>query len=209
MTDTTTPTLLRIDASARTEGSYSRHLADQVQAHWQVQFPHGRVMRRDLTADPIPHIVNATIQGFYSLAGQMTPELLAATARSDELIVELKAAHTVLISAPIYNFSTPSSLKAWIDQVVRIGQTFAYENGQFRGLVTGPRAVLALAYGAGGYQGPLAAMDHLRPYLTSLMGFLGIADVRVVSVEATTADTATVGKNVQAAGREIANLFTA
>src|SRR5262245_46329995 len=134
MTSDTAPTLLRIDASARTEGSHSRTLADGVQARWLKAHPHGRVIRRDLAVAPQAHIEAATIQGFYTPPEQMTPELRAATAQSDELIAELKAAHTVLIAAPIYNFSIPSSLKAWIDQVVRIGHTFAYQDGQFTGL---------------------------------------------------------------------------
>lgn len=186
-----TPTvLLRIDASSRSQGSVSRRLADAIEAHWLAAHPQGRVQRRDLAAQPVPHIENDTIAGYYTPPADLTPALRAATALSDELIQELKSAHTVLIASPIYNFSMPSALKAWIDQIVRIGHTFAYEDGQFRGLVQGPRAVLALAYGAGGYQGPLAAMDHLRPYLSQLLPFIGIADVRVIAAEATTAPQA-------------------
>jgi FMN-dependent NADH-azoreductase len=181
-----TPTLLRIDSSARDAGSVSRQLADAAEAAWRAAHPGGAVTRRDLARQPIGHITDATIEGFYTPDDALDARLRAATAESDALIAELAAAHTVLIAAPIYNFSVPSSLKAWIDQVVRIRRTFAYEDGQFRGLVTGPRAVLALAYGAGGYAGPLAQLDHLRPYLTSLLLFLGIEDVRVVAAEATT-----------------------
>ena len=207
MTTHPPPILLRIDSSSRTEGSHSRRLADQVQARWQASFPHGRVLRRDLATQPVGHIEAATIQGFYTPAEQMTPALRAATAQSDALIAELKTAHTVLISAPIYNFSVPSALKAWIDQVVRINQTFSYAGGGFEGLVTGPRAVLALAYGAAGYSDAMAGFDHLKPYLTSLLNFLGIADVRAVAAEATTADADTVAKAMEDAGERIAGLF--
>jgi len=205
--NTTSPILLRVDASARNEGSTTRRLADGVQARWSARHAGGRVQRRDLALDPVPHIAAATIQGFYTPPEQMSVELRRATAQSDALIAELKAAHTVLISAPIYNFSIPSSLKAWIDHVVRIGHTFAYDNGDFRGLVKGPRAVLALAYGAGGYGGALAQMDHLRPYLTSLLSFIGITQIEVIAVEATTADADTVARNVQAAHGDIEALF--
>lgn len=193
------PHLLRIDASARQDGSFSRRLADGVQRAWQAAHPHGRVVVRDLARQPVPHIEDATIKGYYTPATELTPALLQATALSDTLITELKGAHTVLIGAPIYNFSLPSSLKAWIDQIVRIGHTFAYEGGQFRGLVKGPRAVLALAYGAGGYQGALATMDHLRPYLESLLPFIGITDVETLAVEATTGDAALVQDALDAA----------
>jgi FMN-dependent NADH-azoreductase len=207
MTTNPPPILLRVDSSARTEGSHSRHLADLAQARWQAAYPHGRVLRRDLAVQPVAHIEAATIQGFYTPAEQMTPSLRAALAKSDELIAELKAAHTLLISAPIYNFSVPSALKAWIDQVVRINQTFSYDGKGFDGLVKGPRAVLALAYGAAGYGDAMAGFDHLKPYLTSLLNFLGVTDVQTVSVEATTADADTVEKSRAGAERQVNALF--
>ena len=207
MTTNPPPILLRVDSSARTEGSHSRRLADLAQARWQAAHPQGRVLRRDLAAQPVAHIEAATIQGFYTPAGQMTPALRAALAKSDELIAELKAAHTLLISAPIYNFSVPSALKAWIDQVVRINQTFSYDGKGFEGLVKGPRAVLALAYGAAGYGDAMAGFDHLKPYLTSLLNFLGIDDVQTAAAEATTADADTVARAMADAEKQIAGLF--
>lgn len=201
------PTLLRIDASARSEGSFSRRIADAVETRWRAAYPHGRVIRRDLAARPIAHIDDATIRGYYTPAADLTPELRAATALSDALIAELETAHTVLIASPIYNFSVPSALKAWIDQVVRIGHTFAYENHAFRGLLDGPRAVLALAYGAGGYAGPLRSMDFLRPYLEGVLRFIGIEQIDVLAGEATTADAATANANLDAARAGAASLF--
>ena len=209
MSTPTTPTLLRIDASARTEGSYSRRIADAAQAAWHQAHPAGVVVRRDLAREPVLQIVNSTIQGFYTPSAGLTPELRSATALSDTLIAELKGAHTVLIASPIYNFSVPASLKAWIDQIVRIGHTFAYDGSQFSGLVKGPRAVLALSYGAGGYQGPLAQLDHLRPYLTMLLGFLGIADVQVLATEATTGDETGAQAALDSATNQAGKLFTA
>lgn len=201
------PTLLRIDASARVAHSFSRQIADAAQEAWQQAHPDGAVIHRDLASHPLPHIENATIQGFYTPPSEMTEELRTATSLSDTLIAELKCAHTVLIASPIYNFSVPSALKAWIDQVVRIGHTFAYEDGQFRGLVQGPRAVLALAYGAGEYQGPLAQMDHLRPYLLALLGFLGITDIQVLAAEATTSEAATTRSELDRAVAQAHGLF--
>lgn len=209
MTLTSPPQLLRIDASARTEGSISRQVADEVQAQWQARLPAGRVVRRDLATESLPHISNETIQGFYTPPDAMTDALRHATARSDGMIAELKSAHTVLIATPVYNFSAPSALKAWIDQIVRIGQTFAYDGSQFTGLVTGPKAILVLAYGAAGYDGPLSSMDHLRPYLTSLLRFLGFNDIQVIAVQGTTADADTVGQHVRQAKHEAAQLFAA
>lgn len=204
-----TPKLLRIDSSARTEGSVSRQLADGIAQAWLQAHPIGSVITRDLALAPLPHIAAQTIQGFYTPADQLTPELRNATALSDQVIAELKGAHTVLISAPIYNFGVPSSLKAWIDHIVRIGHTFSYDGQQFTGLVKGPQAVLALAYGAGGYADALAPMDHLRPYLIQLLGFLGIERIDAVSAEATTADPATAAQQITAAQARIQDLFSA
>lgn len=204
-----TPTLLRIDASARTTGSHTRRLGDAAEAMWLQRHPRGTVLRRDLARQPLPHVDELTIQGFYTPANQLTPALRQATALSDELIGELKGAHTVLIAAPIYNFGVPSALKAWIDQIVRIGHTFAYDGSRFEGLATGPRAVLALAYGTQGYLGPMRDHDHLRPHLQQVLEFIGITDVRVASAEATVADADTVSRNLQAAERELAGLFQA
>jgi FMN-dependent NADH-azoreductase len=209
MKPTASPILLRVDTSPRQQDSFSRRIADGVQRAWLSVHPHGRVVERDLARHPLPHIEAATIKGYYTPAAQMTPALHEATALSDALIAELKAAHTLLVATPLYNFSLPSALKAWIDQIVRIGHTFSHEGGQFRGLVQGPRAVLALAYGAGGYQGPLAAMDHLRPCLESLLSFIGINDVRTLAVEATTGDVAAAQVALDAAIAQAPALFAA
>ena len=204
-----TPILLRIDASARTQGSHSRRLADAAQALWLARHPAGRVVRRDLATDAVPQIDALTIQGFYTPPEQFTDELRTATALSDELIAELVGAHTVLIASPIYNFGVPSALKAWIDQIVRIGKTFSYDGSAFAGLVNGPRAVLALAYGTAGYQGPMRDLDHLRPYLTQVLNFIGIADVRVAAAEATVGDAPAVESRMQDAESVLAALLTA
>ena len=90
----------------------------------------------------------------------------------------------------------PAALKAWIDQVVRINHTFAYEDGTFRGLVSTRCAIIVCAYGAEGYlnQGPLTGADFLAPYLNFLLGFLGIEDIQIVGIDGTTGDLATLSR---------------
>ena len=139
-------TLLRIDASARKSESISRALADQVHAQWAKANPNGRIITRDLAKLSLPHITETTIRGFY--ASEMNTELKSATRLSDELIDELLAADEILLSTPMYNFSVPSSLKAYIDQIVRINRTFAVADGQLQGLVPDKRVYLVLAEGA-------------------------------------------------------------
>jgi len=143
--------ILRLDTSPRNADSASRQLANKVQEHLLSLDPSLGVKVRDLSSANLPHISNETITGFYIAPNDMTTELQVATALSDDLISELKAANTLIISAPMYNFGVPSSLKAWVDQVVRINQTFAFDGHSFEGLVPVNRAVLVLAYGANGY----------------------------------------------------------
>lgn len=183
------PTLLRIDASSRTEGSHSRELGDRAEQNWLKANPTGRVVTRDVSTTEIPPISAQTITGFYTPADSMTPDLLAATALSDQLIEELQSADYLLITTPMYNFGVPAGLKAWIDQITRIGHSFSYEDGAFQGLLQVPQALVVCAYGAEGYGagGAMASADFLRPYLQFLLGFLGIDDVKFATVQATTA----------------------
>lgn len=200
-------TILRVDASSRTKASQSRALGDYFESVWLQQKPGDQVVRRDAVENLIPHIASQTITGFYTPAEKFTGELRTATALSDRLIGELRAADVLLITVPIYNFSIPSALKAWIDQIVRIGHTFAYDGKSFTGLVTGKRAYIICAYGAGGYlgSGPLASYDFLKPYLTLILSFLGIQDIRFFAVEGTTLDEATVVANVDKVKQETAS----
>jgi len=203
--------ILRIDASARTADSRSRALADAFVAKWRVRDPQVAIVRRDLAATPIPQLDETTIEGFYASPEKMDARLQAATALSDALIAELRAADILLASLPMYNFSMPAALKAWIDQVVRIGHTFAYDGANFTGLLPGKRAYVMLAYGVGGYLdgGPFAAADFAQPHLKTLFNFLGIADVAFVGVEATASDAATVEANVAKAHAQIDRLLAA
>jgi FMN-dependent NADH-azoreductase len=147
-----------------------------------------------------------TIAGFYTQPAEMTPELRAATALSDELIGEILAADELLIATPMYNFTVPAALKAWIDQIVRIGKTFQFDGTSFQGLVKARRAVVISAYGAGGYLngGPFAAADFCGPYFKFLLNFLGIANIESIAVEATVGDATVLAEATNAAKGRIA-----
>jgi FMN-dependent NADH-azoreductase len=203
------PTLLRIDSSSRRDGSHSRALADAFEAAWSRRFPGAKVVRRDLAAHPIAHIHEATIAGFYTPAEKLDDQLKRAVALSDELIDEINAVDTILIATPMYNFTVPSALKSWIDQIVRINRTFSFDGKSFTGLVKARRVVVVAAFGAGGYGDALAGADFVTPYLKFLFGFLGVPDVTVIPAEATTADTATVAANVDRAKDGILKLVEA
>lgn len=202
-------TLLRIDASARLAGSHSRGLADDFQAQWQQAHPDGRVVVRDLARQPIAQIDALTIEGFYTPRAQHTPAHTAATALSDELIAELLAADVLLISTPMYNFSVPAALKAYIDQIVRIGQTFAADETGLHGLVPDRPTYVALAAGAVYHGTALASLDFVAPYLNTLLGFLGLTSVEFLAVEGTTVDEAAQARTAATAHRRIAEVAAA
>lgn len=186
--------VLRIDSSSRITGSRSRELGDYVEGRLVSTRPETQFVRRDLARQPIEQIRQATIAGFYTPADAMTTELSAATALSDLLIGEVQAVDALLITTPIYNFGVPAALKAWIDQIVRIGHTFSYDGTSFAGLAKPKVAIICAAYGANGYQAgqPFRSANFLEPYLDFLLKFLGIQDAHFITVQATTADTATV-----------------
>ena len=178
-------TLLRLDTSARCNGSHSRDIADFFQAQWLKTYPATHVTVRDVTRPAVPHVDEAMITAFQTPADQRTDEMKSAIAVSDELLVELKAADYLLISVPMYNFSVPSALKAWIDQIVRMGETFTSDGTSFSGLLQTKKAYICTAYGAAGYRdgGPMASLNFLEPYLQGLFSFLGVHDIQVFAAE--------------------------
>jgi len=201
--------LLRIDSSSRVTGSQSRELGDYFETKWKAARPDGQLIRRDLAIEPIEQIRQDTITGFYTPADGMTEELKSATALSDKLIGEVQAADTVLITTPIYNFGVPASLKAWIDQLVRIGHTFSFDGANFGGLAEPDTAIVCAAYGASGYEegGPFRAANFLEPYLDFLLKFLGIPTIHFITVQATTADAVTVEAGMAQARKDVDRLI--
>ncbi|MEM9240686.1 MAG: NAD(P)H-dependent oxidoreductase [Pseudomonadota bacterium] len=176
-------TVLHIDSSPRFNDSVSRDLtADIVSRH-----AGAKVIRRDLSKTPVPQTTDAWIGASFTPAEDRTADQKHTLTLSDELVDELIAADTVVIGMPMYNFSVPSALKAWIDQVARPGRTFNYtENGPV-GLLEGKRVIVAMATG-GVPQG--SDMDFATNYLTFFLGFLGITDVQFVAADGLNADEA-------------------
>ena len=173
-------TTLRIDASARHEGSVSRRLLDRIEA--QI----GRAdLRRDLAETPLPQITGTWAAATFTDAADRTPEHREALAQSDALVAELQAADTILIGMPIYNFTIPASLKAWIDLVARRGVTFRYTPDGPQGLLTGKRVIVAVA--SGGTQVG-SEIDFATGYLRFFLGFVGISDVTFVAADRLMAD---------------------
>ncbi|MDE4132962.1 NAD(P)H-dependent oxidoreductase [Phaeobacter sp. QD34_3] len=170
-----TKTVLHIDSSARREGSVSRDLTAQIVARLGAD----EVIRRDL-ATPLPLLDEAWIGANFTPADQRSDEQKGLLALSDALVGELKAADTLVIGAPIYNFSVPAGLKAWIDLVARVGLTFAYSEAGPAGLLEGKRAIIAVA--SGGTEAG-SAIDFATGYLRHMLGFMGITEVEIVAAD--------------------------
>lgn len=173
--------LLVINSSAAREGSVSRELVEFAVDRLLENAPQAQVVRRDLGANPVPHLDVATLNGVRGTPA--SAEERAARALSDQLIAELRAADTIVIGAPMYNFGVTTGLRAWFDHVLRAGETFSYSSEGPRGLLGGKRVIVIESRGGLYSEGPAAAVDFQEPYLRHLLGFIGIRDVTFVHAE--------------------------
>ena len=174
------PTLLHIDASPRGDASLSRQLSAAYAAKWKESHANGKIIRRDLTTTKDLTFVDlAWIAGAYSAPDTRSDESKKALEISDTLIAELVEADTIVVGTPMYNFNVPAALKAWIDLIVRVGRTFAVNNGNYEGLLKGKKAVIAIAAGGHYDSEYMAAINNETPYLKLILGFVGITDVTV------------------------------
>ncbi|MEL6798514.1 MAG: NAD(P)H-dependent oxidoreductase [Pseudomonadota bacterium] len=194
-----TRTILRIDASARRTGSVTRQLTDDILA----RFGPAEVTTRDLLTTPVPQISEAWVAANFTPADQRSADQVATLALSDTLVGELQAADTIVIGLPIYNFGVPAALKAWIDQVARAGVTFQYSAEGPVGLLTGKRAVVAVA--SGGTEAG-SEIDFATGYVRHVLAFLGITDVTFVAADRlmVDADASMSAANAQVAALDVA-----
>ena len=162
--------LLHLESRVLGSRSASRELTAAVVAAWQAVHPRGSVTYRDLAADPLPHLDGAAL-------AKADP---AAAAEAERVLEQFLAADVIVVGAPMYNFSIPSQLKAWIDRVAVAGRTFRYTAEGPQGLAGGKRVIVASTRG-GIHSG--APSDFVEPYLRQVFGFLGIDDVEFVTAE--------------------------
>ncbi|GFM85138.1 FMN-dependent NADH-azoreductase 3 [Pseudomonas cichorii] len=172
--------VLIIESSARQQDSVSRQLTQQFISQWKNSHPGDEITVRDLAIDPVPHLDATLLGGWMKPAEQRTAIEQAALERSNLLTDELIAADVLVLAAPMYNFTIPSTLKAWFDHVLRAGVTFKYGETGPQGLLTDKRAFVLTARG-GIYAG--SNNDHQEPYLRQVLGFVGIHDVSFIHAE--------------------------
>ncbi|MCW2267603.1 FMN-dependent NADH-azoreductase [compost metagenome] len=172
--------VLVIESSARQQDSISRQLTRDFVSQWQAANPTDPITLRDLAVNPVPHLDANLLGGWMKPEDQRNGDELQALARSNELTDEVLAADVLVLAAPMYNFTIPSTLKAWLDHVLRAGITFKYTETGPQGLLTGKKAYILTARG-GIHAG--ASSDHQEPYLRQVMAFIGIHDVTFIHAE--------------------------
>ena len=192
------PHILHLDASARPglagkdlHGSHSRHLSQHFVGQWRARRPQDSLTYRDIGQNPPPFIDHDWIAAAFTAEPQREPWMRDTLAESDRLIDELIAADVLVIGAPLYNFSMPAALKAWIDQIVRTDRTVAFDASKpldpYVPLLSDrPRhAVILSARGGVGFDagGAMAHMNHLESSLITALGFIGITRVHQIAIE--------------------------
>jgi FMN-dependent NADH-azoreductase len=176
--------ILLVTSSPRGEASYSTRVASQLAANLQSRRPAGTFVHRDLAAAPLPHIGSQFATAVKAPGDSLTEEQANLLAASDAATDELLAADTIVIAAGLINFTIPSTLKSWFDHVARAHKTFRYTAEGPEGLAKGKKVYVVIA-STGIYTngGPAAALDNARPYLKTILGFMGMTDVEFINVE--------------------------
>ncbi len=178
-------TLLHLDSSPLAS-SVSRELTREFVTNWKNAHPSGRVIYRDLAANPPKPVEQGWIYAAHTPAEARQPEQKALLAHSEECIAELEQADEYVLGVAMHNFSIPSVIKLWIDQVVRGGRTFSYGPDGPKGLLTGKKATILAATGGVYAAGtPTAGLNFIDPYLNTILRFIGVTDVTFVTAGGT------------------------
>ncbi|MGQ0486398.1 MAG: FMN-dependent NADH-azoreductase [Hyphomicrobiales bacterium] len=176
--------LLHIDSGILGEHSVTRRLSAALVDQWRKRQPGLKVTYRDLASNPIGHLSGSYLMAQSVDSARHSPELQRDLAESGKALEEFLDADVVVIGAPMYNFSVPSQLKAWIDRIAVQGKTFRYTEKGPEGLASGKKVIIVSSRG-GFYskENGLAAIDHQEPYLRAVFGFLGITDIEFIRAE--------------------------
>ncbi len=179
--------LLVINSSARVTRSITRHLTQRFAAGWQSCLPGAEIINRDVGLNPPSPTDESWIAAAFSDVARKAPGRLKALEESESLIGELFRADAVVMGVPMYNFGVPAQLKSYIDQIVRVGRTFAFDPNAadpYLPLIPSKPVVIITSTGAGGYEpgGPVAHLNFLDGHLEAVLRFVGLSDLRFVRV---------------------------
>ncbi|MEW6305641.1 MAG: NAD(P)H-dependent oxidoreductase [Verrucomicrobiota bacterium] len=180
-------TLLVINSSGRVTRSITRHLTQRFAEAWRARNPDGAMVLRDVGQDPPPAVNESWIAAAFASPGERTSAMNEALRLSETLIEELATADVIVMGAPVYNFGMPAQLKAYFDQVVRVGRTFGFDANaaeHYRPLLPSRPVIVVTAAGDGAILpgGALAHTNFLEPHLQTVLGFIGLTDVKFVRV---------------------------
>ncbi|MBB6253265.1 FMN-dependent NADH-azoreductase [Nitrospirillum iridis] len=199
--------ILHIDSSILESASLTRELSAAVVDEIRTRNPGAEVARRDVVADEIRHLDGAIAAGFRPTGfGDFDDATLKQHGVSETLVTEFLASDVLVIGAPMYNFSVPSQLKAWMDRIAQAGRTFKYTEKGPVGLAGGKQVIVVSARGGFYAEGPLARMDFQESYLRAYFGFLGITDVHVIRAEGASKGEALRSEGLQRAKVAIAGV---
>ena len=173
-------TLLVIKSSLFNGAGQSSQLADAFVQRWSESHPEGSVVTRDLATDPLPHLSAEEVSGWQAEADQLSEAQKKALALSDELIAELRQADALVLALPMYNFTVPSTFKAWMDRVARAGITFRYTENGPQGLLE-PKPLYVFCARGGQYSG--TENDTQTRLIEMFFGMLGIKDIHFTYAE--------------------------
>lgn len=200
--------LLQIDSSVLGTHSVSRQLTTEIVAEWRRAHPDTTVEHLDLAVDT-PNHFDANALGIKVAVAEPTDAQKRENAVSEKLVSQFLAADVIVVGAPLYNFSVPSQLKAWIDRIAQVGRTFKYTEKGPVGLAGGKTVIVASTRGGlystseGGQ-----AMEHQESYLKVVFGFFGITDVRIVRAEGLAMGDAAKAAAIEAARADIRAVTT-
>lgn len=177
--------ILHIISSPRGGASLSIQLGNAIVEKLKAKYPGSTVSEVNLVNYKFPHLEEAGIQSFFTPAQSRSPEQQEAIKHSDEAIATIQDADIIVLGAPMYNFTIHSSLKAWLDHVVRVGVTFKHDETGVHGLLSDKKVYVAISSGAIYTDGPMQSADFVKPLLKTILGFIGLTDVTFFRVEGT------------------------
>lgn len=196
--------ILHIDSSTTGDQSITRKLTAQIAEHLRGKHPDANYVLRDLVADPLPHIDPITTQAIRTPPETHDEAVAAAYPEQRAVLDEFLASDIIIVGAPMYNFSIPSQLKAWIDRLAVKGVTFNYSEAGPEGLAGGRRVVIASARGSQYEADDLA--ESQESLLTTLFGFIGIDDITIIRAEKIGYGPDMIAEQMAAAEKDIAEL---
>lgn len=177
--------ILHIISSPRGDASYSIKLGNAIVDKITNLHPDSTVQVRNVAQENLPHLSASHLESFFTPQENWTQQNAETIRESEQAVAEVFAADVIVIGVPLYNFGMPSSLKAWIDHIVRAGKTFRYGASGVEGLLKDKKVYVALASGGIYSDGPMQFMDSVTPYLKNVFNFIGISDVEIVRAEGT------------------------